>query len=67
MTRVSGKRAPPTYAQHERRSHAARTTKTGYFKAKSCKRHHMRQRAPVRDSARAYRYGVIKVAPLSKY
>ncbi|KAG7389450.1 hypothetical protein PHYPSEUDO_010335 [Phytophthora pseudosyringae] len=40
MTRVSAKEAPPLYVEHERRSHAARSTKGGYycpkFRLKTC-------------------------------
>ncbi|OWZ09880.1 hypothetical protein PHMEG_00017345 [Phytophthora megakarya] len=67
MTSMVWKQAVPTYAQHERRSHAARSTKGGYVKPKCRKRRYMRFRAPMRDSACIYRGGMMKVAPLSKY
>ncbi|EEY69428.1 uncharacterized protein PITG_05662 [Phytophthora infestans T30-4] len=56
----------PRYVKHEKRMKEARTTKTGYFKAKSRKKFRMARRAPVSDSKRTYR-GTMQATPLSQY
>ncbi|KAF4034866.1 hypothetical protein GN244_ATG13153 [Phytophthora infestans] len=61
------KRTAPLYAEQERISSVAYSSKVGYFKAKSRKQRYMKRRAPVRDSKRAYRCGVIKTAPLGEF
>ncbi|KAF4029193.1 hypothetical protein GN244_ATG19095 [Phytophthora infestans] len=48
------KRTAPLYAEQERISRVAHSSKVGYFKAKSRKHRYMKRRAPVRDSKRAY-------------
>ncbi|KAG1705661.1 hypothetical protein DVH05_003362 [Phytophthora capsici] len=61
------KRTVPLYAEQDRISRVAHSSKVGYFKAKSRKQRYMKRRAPVRDSKRAYRCGVMKTAPLGKF
>ncbi|RLN96207.1 hypothetical protein BBJ28_00026795 [Nothophytophthora sp. Chile5] len=64
---VSSPSQVPTYRQHARRSHEAKSSKHGYHRAKSRKKRYMNRRAPVRDSRRVYRVTCIQTKPLGEF